>query len=267
MRIWIWLALVALCWPTIVWADATSRVEIDPRHLVTDGSHGGELASRFIDELKYQAFPAGIEVTVGGDEFDQTAEVQDRIHDSGRYDPAMTGSVPRGKMRPPTTIYNLNLTVDVVYSREGFLFSYDQVTVTVSSILNPSGVSSGSFSRGAKAYTKMNHKIWFQGASSREVELLHRAVTDNVRQLVAQLASPPPVPVVAAAPASVVISRSVSGQITLFFPDGQSRSTTLPAGQTITEGQLIKPFDKGQCLGTFTVSMISGQNVVLTLRP
>jgi len=251
------ILLLAAILPQPVGAQ-TFRVVIDPAYTQAEGNYGGQIVSQFVAELQYQASLAGLEVVVAGENFDQTAELQDRIHDSGRYDPGLTGGVPRGKMRPPTTIYHLTLVADITYSREGFIFCYDQVAVTISSILNPSGVSSGSFARGAKAYSKVKHKIWFQGASSREGELLQRAVADNVGQLVAQLA-PAPAPTPIATPvAPPVVSPAVSGQITLIFPDGQTKLGRLEAGRVLCEGD---PVRIGQKL--YRVSAISGQTVAL----
>lgn len=192
------------------------RIEIDADQIRMSGDGSWWLNENLAAMLRTRARNSGVEVAISGREFEDVAETQDRIHDSGRYSVESKADVPRGEMTAPTEHWSLTGLAEVSYKdREadgqiaGRHVDYEERTrmALVRLVLEPIDIVSGLNETGYESAgtASSNDKdvsvgSWgrygsYRSDSSRsEAILIERAASQAIDRLIAQLAvfDPPP---------------------------------------------------------------------------
>jgi len=196
------------------------RIEIDSRQIRIEGNASWWVRDHLAATLRNQARATGlVEIAVSGQEFEEVAASQDRIHDSGRYSTASKKQVPRGEMIAPTDHYvvtgSANISskdrrMDLSIRGRSIDLSDTKISAVVKLTIEPVVISTGLSDPGYDVVGRASRSVdrniagrsissFLRGESSRdsiEEDLLEEATEQAVEDFIQQFspAKKPEVP-------------------------------------------------------------------------
>lgn len=263
------------------------RVVIDESRVNLTGNRGRQLRGLMAAKLRTVVSQSGkVSIVMGRADASDMAELQDDIHESGRYSKETRSEVGRGQWMTPTDVMKLSGSAEVTSSDQRVNLSNRQnsfnvrcrkITAIVRLTLEPIEVVSGVHSLAYEASAKLTKVVNFNvngyrsGTSSNqnnaEEELLYQAANQALVDLVDQL--DPEELVVSGrvsqprAELDSLESDSVYGEVKLIFTSGKQSQINIPESKPLSVGSQIWFVRAGKASGKFKVLAINSQSIKL----
>lgn len=253
------------------------RIEIDADKMEISGNWAWWLRENLAAMLRNRARASGlVEVAVTGRQFNNIAETQDRIHDSGRYSQDSRRQVPRGQMIAPTDQYQVTAFANLEWRNRGGTVWLDRGSLSaqktearavVRLTVEPIGIASGLSDQGYEATGEVRRTINFNASggswgsfgstnssnSNVESELMEEAASRAVDKIIVQLA-PEPLEVVPDEPGA-------TGQLRLVPEDGRPIPIEITSGKAVYPGDKITFYRQDKAIAQYEVLVIRGQDI------